>query len=371
MILGQLLILMLSMLIISWCGCKRVPTVSEESNGAVDTLIVVDTLGMLLGDSVYMFSAITDMERLPGGGVAVLDRMKGCISLFNGSGGFLRSFGRLGEGPGEFQFPMEIVRLPSGLWVVLEMLWGTVQVFDDEGEFIARWQIDGKAVLPLKAVAFDDSSFVLYKSAMIDGENGLLISFSLSRYNALNGELLTDYINSTFDPKPSTDYAPGYLNIAADGKGTLYVSRVDADCWEVLVFGEGDSPIDTVRCFPERRRVPVESGVTMVPGVSVVAFTYIEGSTAVQQVTNLPEHHPLISEMEVGSSGELLTRRGGVPALVWDRVSVDGELLGTWFVQPSNSTDQVILLAASEGCIYAFDPLSEDYHRIYRMMAPD
>jgi hypothetical protein len=60
-------------------------------------------IGVIEGPEELVFAAIESVVRLPDGTVAVSDAGATRISLFDADGAFLRSWGRQGDGPGEFR----------------------------------------------------------------------------------------------------------------------------------------------------------------------------------------------------------------------------------------------------------------------------
>jgi hypothetical protein len=341
-------------------------------DGAVttDTAVVVDSIGLLMGDSNYVFGSVVDFAPLQDGGTVVLDRLDGRISLFDAEGRFASGFGALGEGPGRFQYPVRVLELPSGLFLVGEMLAGTINVFDPTGAFIDRWSMEGVGVFPLAMAAFDDSSFLSYNFQLVLGMDDYGIRFSLWRYHALTGEVLTRYMTWDGEASPSTDFRPAYLCFTTDREGSMFLSRVEDPCWRVEVFGTGPVAVDTVILFPERSRLPLESDSLPVPGVAMISYMYQDESGGSGQMsTNPPDEHPVISALAWGPDGNLWARRGGYPAADWDVVSVEGAHVGSIHFA---GTDSMPLLdvRTGPGGIRAIDPLNEDYHRVYVYQAP-
>ncbi len=70
----------------------------------------------------------------PNGGIFVVEMATSRVLVFNGDGGFVRSFGRAGEGPGEFRNPTAMAWDGAGrLWV--GDFDGRYHVFDSTGAF--------------------------------------------------------------------------------------------------------------------------------------------------------------------------------------------------------------------------------------------
>jgi len=61
------------------------------------------------------------------------------ISKFDKSGKFIKSFGKLGSGPGEFKLPHDITLDPHGRLFVADRGNMRVQILDQDGKFIDEW----------------------------------------------------------------------------------------------------------------------------------------------------------------------------------------------------------------------------------------
>jgi hypothetical protein len=76
-------------------------------------------IGLMEGDSAYIFGEVVDAEFLSDGSLAVLDRQANFVRVFDEAGMFRYSAGGPGEGPGELDFPVAlVVPSPGELWVV-------------------------------------------------------------------------------------------------------------------------------------------------------------------------------------------------------------------------------------------------------------
>lgn len=351
------------------CGVEPEEPAAPAAAVVSDTLTAVDSIGILMGDSDYTFGAIADFAPLAGGGVAVLDRIAERVSIFDGEGMFVRSFGRHGEAPGEFQWPASLCVLPSGNILVLEGASGKVNVFDSTGAFLSSWIIEGMGIYPMEVEAFDDSSFVAYDFSMDMDEDGLSTLFTLWRYHAFTGEVLSRYVTWEAPASASTDFTGAFLLFATDGAGRVYLSRAASDQWMVEVFEAAEAPVDTLLCFPGLARIAVESDSQHVPGVPRISYMYqdSEQGNMASGTTNLPEFFPLVAGLEIGPGGSLWALRGGPDARDWDEISQDGEPVGIHHMALGDTSSVILLEASASGGIYAFDATSEDYHRLYRL----
>ena len=87
-------------------------------------------------DDKQWFSSVRGVGRLSDGSVAVADRTSAEVRIFAPDGQHLRSMGRHGEGPGEFQDPFVLWVLPGDtIWVGDYRPYRFV-VFTAEGEWV-------------------------------------------------------------------------------------------------------------------------------------------------------------------------------------------------------------------------------------------
>lgn len=67
--------------------------------------------------------------------VIVTDRIEANIKIFGGDGRYIRTLGRKGNGPAEFQAPLSVVLLPAG---------DRIAVLDGQRMRVSIWSLDGK-----------------------------------------------------------------------------------------------------------------------------------------------------------------------------------------------------------------------------------
>jgi hypothetical protein len=84
-------------------------------------------------DGPGAFGFIRDFDADPSGRIHVLDGQANEIRVFSRDGDFLRSFGRTGEGPGEFQRAAGIVVRSNGTTIVADPMLGRYTLFDSTG----------------------------------------------------------------------------------------------------------------------------------------------------------------------------------------------------------------------------------------------
>ena len=99
-------------------------------------------VGVLDGEPWEMFATIPRIAFDAQGNLYVFDRGPGSSSgdlrvvIFDRSGAFVREFGSVGEGPGEFRQPRSYAVLRDGTVVVGDLGHKAYQLFDPTGEFL-------------------------------------------------------------------------------------------------------------------------------------------------------------------------------------------------------------------------------------------
>ncbi|MEI6667887.1 MAG: 6-bladed beta-propeller [Acidobacteriota bacterium] len=88
------------------------------------------------GDGPGEFNFPTNLARTIDGRLLVTDAMNFRVQVFDADGRFLRTFGRLGDGSGDFDKPKGVAVDSDGHIYVVEGISDVVQVFDDSGQFL-------------------------------------------------------------------------------------------------------------------------------------------------------------------------------------------------------------------------------------------
>ena len=95
----------------------------------------VFTVGVAEGEDWEMFGWVASLAFDSAGNLYVLDEQAYRVIVFGPDGGFLRTFGREGRGPGELFHPVGLGVLDDGSAAVLDLANGGVTLFDAEGKY--------------------------------------------------------------------------------------------------------------------------------------------------------------------------------------------------------------------------------------------
>ncbi len=164
-------------------------------------------IGTIDGPEPFAFAALETVLRLPNGRVAVSDAGATAIAIFEASGEHVVSWGRSGDGPGEFNNLSRLYPLGQDSLMAAERFSGRLAVFDLDGQF--------SRVVPGEEFS-SDSIFVLdswlHRRFWVDG--------------ALTAEARRD-TRTVLDRLPLPDEAPGYRSVSVGDDGTLWIMEPD------------------------------------------------------------------------------------------------------------------------------------------------
>lgn len=127
-------------LAVSWlipsCGNPS----AEETENEQETYLVELHPRVVIGSEgldEYAFGGVSDAEFLSDSSIVILDRLMCQASVYSHDGDYLFSFGRGGEGPGEFTRPSRLLCFEDYI-VVIDRLVGHTTMFDTSGEYIGE-----------------------------------------------------------------------------------------------------------------------------------------------------------------------------------------------------------------------------------------
>jgi len=120
--------------------------------------------------------------------IYVLDIGDICIKVYDNQGQYLRTIGREGQGPGEFNRFFDCAIGSDGIIYILDSGNFRVSIMDANGIFIKSYRVSGG--LPMH-IMMDNNNFIYYEIRFIEEEKNKM---SISRYNK-NGEEVLKYGN--------------------------------------------------------------------------------------------------------------------------------------------------------------------------------
>lgn len=218
-------------------------------------------------DTTALLSDVAALEVDSAGRIYVLDRQRSAVTVFDHQGGFVRKFGREGDGPGEFRGPNGLDWDNQGrLWVVEGPSW-RYSVFDGEGNFIqTSRRVVGSYGWAWTGKFLHDGSLMEHVSkresetrsqpyvARLDTTTQSMVD-SLPLPFAHTGDNFFDFRNKDgIGTIMGIPFSPSYWSVI-DPRGFLWLGRNDA--YELT---EIDLQGDTVRVIrKEHTAIPIEA----------------------------------------------------------------------------------------------------------------
>jgi hypothetical protein len=243
------------------------------------------SVGTREGAAPERFADIRDVEQDPQGRVLILDNENREVRVFTSDGEYVGTFGREGEGPGEFQYPAHLDILEKNRLVVAGRM-GRIQFFEPAGQTYERTGgfaveftpedacvLDGRLYLHGALTKEGSSSVHVYTprgerktsfGPVYDAENQF-IRFQLSR-GAVACDSSTDTVVFGFAA------APMLYGFAPDGT-RKWVSRIQP--FDPMPQTQGVSEQGTTRLrHSYEPGTDILSELTDVPGPGLVAQRY-------------------------------------------------------------------------------------------------
>jgi sugar lactone lactonase YvrE len=171
------------------------------------------------GDGPDTFNQPSDVQVAPGGDIFVADGHGGNsnarIVKFSKDGTFIKSWGRKGSGPGEFDTPHSLAMDKGGRLFVADRGNSRIQIFDQDGKFLAEWKQFGRP----SGVYVDANDAIYVADSQTVDKTGCTTDQGCRRGirigNAADGSV------KYFIPRPNGD-AVGPEGVSVDAQGTVY-----------------------------------------------------------------------------------------------------------------------------------------------------
>jgi hypothetical protein len=293
-------------------GCRdkadqAVCTSDSTAEFPTDTLRVADSIGIEWGDSCYVFGAIRGVGRGPVGEILVLDGIRDCIMVYDGTGRFVDQVGRCGSGPGEMTSPAFFVVLGDGSICVMDES-GWIR-FNSAREFLDSRQ--PAPCRPMQMISHGQDGIVGIESRLSFVDQGIEITKSLSLWSdSTPGAADVVYFSRAQVAAEPQDVYLIDLNpmLFAAGESQVYLAPDPVDEPVVYVFGIDGIPLDTLRFdYPRIERTEEEMADEELFYESHVSLTTSDQG----QVDWEPSpYRPMIGSLGVDSLDQLWIQRG-------------------------------------------------------------
>lgn len=365
------IILLIMALIVMLAGCGAPPD-PAETRVPLQTISLLDSVGVELGDSSYVFGAIMGIEFLPGGGFAVLDRAAGNIRLYTGDGVHQRTVSRSGSAPGEIVQAYGLMVWSNGDLGVIDPFQGGLMRFSPEGEYLGL-EFEVIRNVPLEPRLVGDSSYVAVRTEIHEYLDQVVVESFIGSF-PLAWEPSLKYISeqTVWDPFNMGDFLLNtffYRPWAVDqGRGTVYVAPYDQGRYSIMVFhpdGEGAGTLSTE--IERVRKTPEE--IAREKDYLAAFLTAAEAGEPMYDVNiePFPYRHP-VQSMEVDDEGNLWVLRGDLDGVFFNVWNSRGERVTDFEIPGLQGGDLRFRVRDHRMILYSENP--EDYQKIYLASIP-
>lgn len=101
------------------------------------------SIGVMEGDEKYMLNKPQEIKIDKNGSMYVLDWGDACINVYDENGTYLRTIGRKGQGPGEFDTPAYYDVSSDGRIFLMDTRNRRVVIFDVQGKYLGGFRLEG------------------------------------------------------------------------------------------------------------------------------------------------------------------------------------------------------------------------------------
>ena len=343
---------------------------SEQNNDYADvcTLTVVDSIGVELGDSNYVFGAVRNVTTGPEGDIFVVDWIKCTIFRYSPTGEFIQRIGRRGSGPGEMLQPGDPAIMDDGSICVYDGELGWIR-YNSSGECISSGSI--LRPFPMQIMALGSASVLGIFSGLGRDDNYLVIEKRICLWNANDPDsVISEFFTEEYllDTRDIMQFrrdlirADFFPMLFTAGDGFVCIAPEPRTEPLLLLFHEDGSVMDTlVLPYPEVVRTEEELQVQK----QFIEELFYHSSQYTHQVDWEPfPNKPLITGLGVDSLNRIWVQRGFELNPTFDLYNTSGEHLMTAVLPGRSDTDHWKFNISRRG-ILAVPEDPESYYSIY------
>jgi streptogramin lyase len=200
-------------------------------------LMTLGTAGVA-GEGPDTFNGPTDVVIAANGDIFVSDghvaNSNGRVVKFSSDGKFIKTWGKKGTGPGEFDTPHSIAMDSRGRIFVADRGNSRIQIFDQDGRFLDQWKQFGRP-----SGVFIDKKDIIY---VADSQSNATLNPGFKRGirigSAKDGKVTA--LIPFVEPDPDKNNNAGMEGVAADAMGNVYGGETTTQTLKKYVKGTGN-----------------------------------------------------------------------------------------------------------------------------------
>lgn len=323
-------------------------------------MFVTDSFGVETGDSINMIGSIDGFCHAADGSLVLLDRTAVKVRIVSETGEAV-CWGTPGEGPGEFLLPMGICAMTDGRILVSDTYRREVMEFNTSGDYAGTYISEDEQSIPVELFQVDSNSVVGSKLDIEFGENQILYSYYVGRFDSnCNPSLKYEEFVSDFS-SPEIYNVIECMDFTADPAGRVFIAPDNTEyVIKVLTAdGEPEHIIQQSIAGIPKTEGEIQAEIDEYEQLAAANPSYAPGYEPVP-------FHPLIAIAGVDHEGNLWVRQYNQESAVhFDVFSPGGDLVYTVSMEDPMCNEEIEFRIDSYGILGAVVD-SDEYPRIYR-----
>ena len=350
-------------------GVRHVHNIKPASEKPVAGLAFVGKIGELESkDPDRQFVRPMSAGEDASGNLFILDEKESCIKKFGPRREYLGRFGRSGQGPGEFQYPMSVA-VAADSRIVVSTMSGEFHIFANDGTYLDRFRLPPyRGISPVVLGADRVAAYAFQVNGENSRDNHVLAIFDF------RGQVLQEFGEPFLLDTTRRTWNANFLSLAVDGEENVYaafssLNRIDkySPTGRLLLSIDRDLPFEVahryrrssmdvggrVATVDEPDFPPVNRGI----GVDNRGRIWVLSFQKEADRSQMPQDHWMQDHLafEVYSpEGVLLSRAPFPPEIVrFDNMTMHGDHV--FFVDPFD-----------QACVYEYAVSDQDDRSVER-----
>jgi len=365
-------------------ACGEAPVQDEgQDEGVSDQIIdivpdadyyltLIDSIGIELGDSNYVFGVINSAKFDPDGNIFVVDTQRAAVLFYSPEGEFIRQVGRSGSGPGEFIMPSDADFLEDGRFIVTNNGAMMLTIFDEGFNHLYDLK-DFFPSPPMAINAVEGNRIVGMKPDWEQNEEGMFMGFTVACWND-SGTVTATYHSSMspFDPTDLSSMLNDLCIFGASGDGRVFTASLSSEEYVVTAWSPDAEELFTIE--RDFERVP-KTSEEIDRETEIVNSRMVQNGMPPEMAHWEPDpYRNMVGSIQVDSFDRIWVGRGTVLSPYYDVYDIEGSALFTVAVDPDLGFNEYVGIVVGDEGFLAFNPNPEDYPRLYTLeleeMAP-
>ena len=355
---------------LSGCGTpgEAVEPVDVVAEPETLHIAIVDTIGVELGDSSFVFGTLMQVGHTPDGHILALDLQRGFINVYSQNGEHEGTIGRHGPGPGEFEVPLAFAVFPDGGIAVTDIVGRDISFFDSQFEYID--QLGGFAFGPPMSIrGCPDGSLVGQHMSMEFTDEGVEGSQDLSRWDDLTltepaYTYLSNEISMTLDDQGAQVRAGPSIDYMVGPDGSIAIVEISDTLFSLIRLSpDGEELLSIVE---ERDRVP-RTQEELDAGALALGIIITDGtaSASSDRVEDIYPWRNIVASVGIDAESRIWVELASEDSPVFSVFDYSGNLLFTAVVDADfDNINRPDFVVEPDGFL-AFDRDPLDYPKIY------